>query len=172
MSFSLERAKTIYDSEEKLYQYALRILTRQMRTVAQLKRLLRAHAPNEERGREWVEAVVARLKSHGYISDKTYAEAYTHVRQTKHKLGKHRIEKELQQKGVHETIVTQATTTAFEGVSEREQIQAFLQRKRVAVPTTQKDTARVLRMLQRAGFGMGASLAYLRAWQKQATIKP
>lgn len=172
MSFSSARTKTLCPSEEELYQYALRTLTRQMRTVVQLKRLLRAHVPNGEQGRQWVEAVVARLKSHGYLSDKAYAEAYIHTRQTQQKLGKRRIARDLQSKGIHESVVEPAITSAFEGLGETEQLQAFLQRKRVAVPITQKDLARVLRMLQRAGFGMGASLAYLRAWQKQNSEEP
>lgn len=160
-------AKTLYDSEEALYNYAIRTLTKQMRTVAQLKRLLRTHTPPGEQGAGWIEAVVARLKNQGYLSDQNYAEIYTRVRQTQKKLGQRRITQDLQSKGIHESVAQQAVAQAFADVNETEQLQAFLQRKRVPVPETQKDMARVLRMLQRAGFGLGVSLTWLRSWQRK-----
>ena len=66
------------ETETELYEYALGALARRMRSVAELKRLLRQRVEIEsEIGRTLVELVVRRLKDQGYLNDAKSAAAYS-----------------------------------------------------------------------------------------------
>ena len=55
------------DSEDVLYEYAVGALARRMRSVAELKRLLRPRVEADtEYGKTLVELVIRRLKDQGY----------------------------------------------------------------------------------------------------------
>src|SRR5437899_8357488 len=69
-----KRPKRLYSDEDSLYEYAVRALGRRMRTVAELKRLMRQRAPEGEIGHLLVEMVVLRLKDQKYLNDTSYAE--------------------------------------------------------------------------------------------------
>ena len=56
-----KRTRRTYD-EAALYEYAMGALGRRMRTVAELKRLMRARVEGQPDGGVLIEAVVARLK--------------------------------------------------------------------------------------------------------------
>jgi len=58
-------------SEDELYEYAVGALARRMRTVAELKRLMRARIEGveSEYGQTLVELVIRRLKDQGYMND-------------------------------------------------------------------------------------------------------
>jgi regulatory protein len=77
--------------ELALYQYAIAALTRQMRTVAELKRLMRRRVEEGEAGESKVEAVVERLKQQRYLDDPAFASAYTRLRQENQGFGKRRV---------------------------------------------------------------------------------
>ena len=58
------------DSEDVLYEYAVGALARRMRSVAELKRLLRPRVEADtEYGKTLVELVIRRLKDQGYLND-------------------------------------------------------------------------------------------------------
>ena len=59
-----------------------------MRSVADLKRLLRRRAGSQEDGEQLVEAVVARLKDRRYLNDTDYASAYASYRRENEKFGR------------------------------------------------------------------------------------
>ena len=63
-----------------LYEYAVRSLGSKMRTVAEIKRLLRRRVEPDESGHAKVDAVVIRLKEHRYLDDTRYAADYTRMR--------------------------------------------------------------------------------------------
>src|SRR5437868_2017518 len=88
MAFS--RPKEI-DDENALYDYAIRSLGRRMRTVAELKRLMRQRVPKDERGHLLVEMVILRLKDQKYLNDTNYAAAYSAFRRDNEKFGKRRV---------------------------------------------------------------------------------
>ena len=76
--------------EAALYDYAVRALGRRMRTVVELKRLMR---PKVEAGEKSGDARVARRHrpaqgSTRYLNDTTYAADYTRLRQENDKFGK------------------------------------------------------------------------------------
>ncbi|HET8827408.1 MAG TPA: RecX family transcriptional regulator, partial [Terriglobales bacterium] len=79
------------ETEAELYEYALGALGRRMRTVAELKRLLRARVEADtEYGKTLIELVVRRLKDNGYLNDAKYAAAYSAFRRDNEKYGRRR----------------------------------------------------------------------------------
>jgi len=153
-------------SEDELYDYAVGALARRMRTVAELKRLMRARIEDadSEYGRTLVELVIRRLKDQGYLNDSQYAAYYSSLRRDNQKLGRMRVVTELKTRGVHGSVIEKAIDAAYEGVSDEKQARAFLRKKRLEKPKDQKQTARIFRQLARAGFGMKTIFTILKKW--------
>ena len=85
--------------EAALYQYAVGALGRQMRTVAELKRLMSRRVEEGEAGESKMAAVVARLAEQRYLDDSAFASTYTRLRQENQSFGKRRVQQELTRKG-------------------------------------------------------------------------
>jgi regulatory protein len=167
---AFNRPKKIYDTEESLYEYAVGALSRKMRTVAELKRLMRPRVPEGELGELLVEIVVRRLKDHNYLNDSSYATAYSSFRRDTEKFGKRRVITDLKVKGVHGDVIEKAVGDAYSGVKEEELARAFLRRKRLKKPEGNKDAARIFRALMRAGFGAGVSFKILKNWDVEDEV--
>jgi regulatory protein len=152
-------------TEDELYEYAVGALARRMRSVAELKRLLRPRVESEtEIGQTLVELVIRRLKDQGYLNDARYAAAYSSFRRDNEKFGQRRVITDLKAKGVHGEVIDQAVAAAFDEVNEEKQARDYLRRKRLAKPKNQKETARISRNLMRAGFGSKTIFAILKKW--------
>ncbi|MGA8341197.1 MAG: regulatory protein RecX [Candidatus Sulfotelmatobacter sp.] len=153
-------------SEDELYEYAVGALARRMRTVAELKRLMRARIEEAESeyGQTLVELVIRRLKDQGYLNDSQYAASYSSLRRDNQKLGRMRVITELKTRGVHGSVIEKAVEAAYEGVSDEKQAREFLRKKRLEKPKDQKQTARIFRQLARAGFGMKTIFTILKKW--------
>jgi len=164
MTFSRPKRRTY--SEDELYEYAVGALARRMRTVAELKRLMRARLeePESEYSETLVELIVRRLKDQGYLNDSQYAAYYTSMRRDNQKLGRRRIVTELKTRGVHGSIIEKALDDAFEGISEEKQAREYLRKKRMRKPKDQKETARIFRQLARAGFNTRTIFGILKKW--------
>lgn len=158
------RPKKVYDTEDALYDYAVRALGRRMRTVVELKRLMRQRVPEGEIGTLLVDMVVLRLKEQKYLNDAQYAAAYSSFRRDGQKFGQRRIVTDLKIKGVHGDVIEKAVTDAYSTVDEPAQARAFLKRKRLKKPENDKDTARIFRALMRAGFKAGTAITLLKNW--------
>jgi regulatory protein len=153
------------DSETVLYEYAVGALARRMRSVAQLKRLLRPRVEADtEYGKTLVELVIRRLKDQGYLNDAKYAAAYASFRRDNEKFGRRRVITDLKAKGVHGDVVDQAVDSVYDEVNEEKQARDYLRRKRLQKPKNQKEAARVFRQLMRAGFGAKTIFAILKKW--------
>jgi regulatory protein len=150
--------------EAALYEYAIGALGRRMRTVAELKRLMRKRVEDGNPGEAKVEAVVARLKERRYLNDTNFAADYTRLRQENSSFGKRRVQQDLIQKGVHADVIARTLDTAYENVNEEELARRHLARKRVRKPSNEKETARVIRLLVRAGFSTGVIFKILKQW--------
>ena len=159
------RPKKKFYSEDELYEYAVGALARRMRTVAELKRLLRARVEvDTEYGQTLVELIIRRLKDNGYLNDSQYAAYFSALRRDNQKFGKRRVVTDLKIKGMHSDLIDKAVDAAFEGVSEEKQAREYLRRKRLAKPKNQKETARVFRQLLRGGFSSKAIFSILKKW--------
>jgi regulatory protein len=162
MSFPRPR-KT--DSEDDLYEYAVGALARRMRSVAELKRLLRQRVEaGTEYGQTLIELVVRRLKDQGYLNDARYAAAYSSFRRDNEKFGRRRVITDLKLKGVHGEVIDKAVASVYGEISEEKQAREYLRRKRLAKPNDQKQAARIFRQLVRAGFGPKTIFTILKKW--------
>jgi len=153
------------DSEDELYQYAVGALARRMRSVAELKRLLRPRVEAEtEYGQTLVELVIRRLKDQGYLNDARYAAAYSSFRRDNEKFGRRRVITDLKAKGVHGEVIEKAVDAAYDEVTDEQQARQYLRRKRLAKPKDQKQAARIFRQLMRAGFAAKTIFTILKKW--------
>ena len=164
MAFS--RPKRRQYSEDEMYEYAVGALARRMRTVAELKRLMRARVeePESEYGETLVELVIRRLKDQGYLNDSQVcgvllfdAAGQSEIRAA---AGDHRIEDARRARDGDR----KAVGAAYDGVSEEKQAREYLRKKRLEKPKDQKQTARIFRQLVRAGFGMKTIFTILKKW--------
>lgn len=169
MPFSGTRARRKLDDVE-LYEYAVSSLARKMRTVAELKRLLRARSRPGEDGAMDVEVVIAKLKEQKYLNDSRYAAAYSQYRQSNEKFGRRRVITDLKAKGVHGDVIEDAVARAYNDVNEEQLARKFLDRKRLKPPQKQRDSARIFRMLTRAGFSSNTIFKILKKWSVEDEV--
>jgi regulatory protein len=164
MPFNRAKKKLVPLDELALYDYALKALGRRMRTVAELKRLMRTRVETGEQGEAKVEHVIARLKEQRYLNDTSYATSYARLRQENQSFGKRRVQQDLIQKGVHAEVISKTLDTAYEDINEEELARRHLERKRIQKPANEKEAARVMRMLVRNGFSTGVIFRILKKW--------
>jgi regulatory protein len=161
------RPKKRFYSEEELYEYAVGALARRMRTVAELKRLLRMRVEDAESeyGKTLVELIIRRLKDRGYLNDSQYAAYFSSLRRDNQKFGRMRVTTDLKAKGMHGDVIEKAVDAAYEGVNEERQAREYLRRKRLVKPKDQKEAARIFRQLARGGFGPKTIFSILKKWE-------
>jgi regulatory protein len=160
---AFKRTEKIYD-EAMLYEYAVGALGRKMRTVAELKRLMRERVKTQYDGQLLVEVVVAKLKEQKYLNDTNYAESYSRFRKENEKFGRLRVVQDLKAKGVHGDIIEKTVGAAYQDIDEEPLAREYLQRKRISKPVTQRDAAKVFRNLTRAGFQSRVIFRILKTW--------
>ena len=154
-------------TEAELYEYAVGALARRMRSVAELKRLLRNRVEADtEFGKTLVELIVVRLKDQGYLNDAKYAAAFSSYRRDNEKFGRMRVVNDLKAKGVHGEVIEKAVSSVYDDVKEENLARAYLRRKRLQKPKDgdQKQAARIFRHLMRAGFGSKTIFTILKKW--------
>ena len=153
--------------EAGLFDYAVGGLARRMRTVRDLRRLMRNRAEEGEAGERAMDAVVARLTELKYLSDTRFAADYTRLRKENEKHGRRRVQQDLAQKGVHKDLVAATLAKAYDDVDEVALAREYIARKRIKQPSgpdAQKQTVRVMGRLMRAGFSSSTIFKVLRAW--------
>jgi regulatory protein len=164
-------ARRKLETENELYDYAVGALARRMRSIAELKRLLRQRVDADtEIGKTLVELVIRKLKDQGYLDDAKYAATYSAFRRDNEKFGRRRVVTDLKIKGVHGEVIDKAVDAAFEEVDEEKHAREYLRRKRLKKPNDQKAAARVFRQLMRAGFGTKTIFNILRKWEIEEEV--
>jgi regulatory protein len=158
----MSRPKPLFD-EESLYEYAVRALASHMQPVSEIKRKLRRRASGENADL-LVEVVIARLKQNNYVNDQTYAATYTSVRRESQKLGKRRVISDLKAKGLKDDVIREAVDKAYDATTDEQQAREFLRRKRLSKPKDDRETARIFRMMMRAGFATRSIITILKKW--------
>jgi regulatory protein len=165
MTFARKSAKPRpFLNEAGLFDYAVKALGRQMRTEADLRRLMKLRAEPGDRGDAAIAAVLARLREYGYLDDAAFAETYARLRQENEKLGARRVRQDLQQKGVGTELIAQTLEAHYGQTNEETLAREHLERKRIRKPENEKETARVMRRLVAAGFSTGVIYKILRQW--------
>jgi regulatory protein len=167
MAFARPKKREPVD-EAGLFEYAVGVLARRMRTERDLRRLMKLRAEEGEAGVRAIDAVVIRLKELNYLSDTRFAEDYTRVRKENEKFGKRRVQQDLMQKGVGRELVSSTLETAYEDVDEVVLARQYIARKRMKQPSganAKKETVRAMNRLLRAGFSPQAIYKVLREWE-------
>jgi regulatory protein len=150
--------------EAGLYDYAVKALGRQMRTTANLRRLMQQRAEPGDSGESAIDAVLKRLKENGYLNDAAFAETFTRLRKENEKFGQRRVQQDLRNKGVPTNLIATTVDAAYAETNEETLARQHLERKRIPKPTNEKETARVMRRLVGAGFSTGVIYKILRQW--------
>ena len=158
--------------EAALFEYAVRALAAKMRTERELRRLMKTRAAEGPDGERAMDAVVARLKALNYLSDTRFAADYTRLRKENQKLGRRRVQQDLAAKGIAPATAATALTSAYEGVDEVALARQYIERKRMKQPggagvpreVREKETARIMGRLLRAGFSSATIFKVLRTW--------
>lgn len=160
------RSRTPKDYDEaSLYEYAIGALGRRMRSVAELKRLMRHKVAHQgELGDALIDLVIFRLKEQKYLNDAQYAAAFSSYRRDNEKFGRYRVISDLKARGVHGDVIEKAVSSAYDEVDEEKQAREHLRRKRLQKPADQKQAARVFRALLRAGFSSKTIFKILKTW--------
>src|ERR1039458_8078278 len=114
MPFKRKSAKPhAFLNEAGLFEYATGALGRQMRSEAELRRLMKRRVEPGEDGEAIITKVVTRLKEYGYLNDVAFAETYARLRQENEKLGQRRVRQDLQQKGVHSELIAETLESRY-----------------------------------------------------------
>jgi regulatory protein len=98
--FSRSRPRK-FDTEDELYDVALRALMRRAHSVHEMKQKLARRTDNEL----LVRVVMARLKENGQLDDQRYAQQFIRDRTQSRKQGQFRIRRELRARGVSDGVI-------------------------------------------------------------------
>ena len=156
--------------EPALYEYVVRMLARQMRTVTELKRLMSRRVEPGESGTTKIAAVVTRLVEQKYLDDGVFASNYTRLRQENQSFGKRRVQQELTRKGVKAELVASTVEAAYAQTSDQELVRRYVARKRIAKPQDEKQTTRLIRRLAAAGFSFAVISSLLKTWDIESEL--
>jgi regulatory protein len=151
--------------EEGLFEYAVGSLARRMRTERDLRRLMRMRAEEGEVGMAAMNRVVTRLVELQYLSDERYAANFARLRKENQSFGRRRVGQDLAGKGIAKELVASTIATAYEDVDEVALARAYCEKKRMKPPANEKETARLMGRLLRAGFSSTAIWKVLRGWR-------
>lgn len=88
----------------KNYIRAVDLISRRLRSEKEI----RDYAKRKQWTTTNTERVIERLKNHGYLNDKAFAETFVRSRQSAEKYSKRRIERDLHQKGIASNIIKDA----------------------------------------------------------------
>ena len=105
--FSRSRPRQL-ETEEELYDVALRALMRRAHSVQEMQKKLSRYTRNEL----LVRVVMARLKENGQLNDARYAQQFTRNRTQSRKQGQFRIARELRARGVADADINSAMETS------------------------------------------------------------
>lgn len=151
--------------EPELFEYAIGALSRRMRTVRDLRRLMKPRAHPGEQGERDMDRVCERLTELKYLSDTRFAQDFTRLRKENAGFGRRRVAQDLAVKGVGKELAAETLAAAYDDADEVALARAYCERKRIAKPADQKESARVMNRLMRAGYSSTAIFKLFRSWR-------
>jgi regulatory protein len=167
----MEERKVRKLSGEELWSYALKVLGGRAHSIGELREKLRRRA--DKAGD--VDGVIARLKDHGYLDDRRYAEGFAASRLSNEKLGRARVIQDLRQHRVAPALAESTVRKVYESVDEQGLIEDWIRRKYRLAPREglfqeDKDLAAAYRRLLRAGFRTGEIVRALKRFAKNPDL--
>jgi len=153
------------ETEEELYDVAVRALMRRAHSVHEMKQKLERRSNNKL----LVQVVMARLKENGQIDDARYAKQFARQRTEGRKQGKFRVARDLRARGVPdrhiEAALDEAAKETDEGAMVRQRIERKLRAYRGEID--EKKMASIYGSLLRAGFSSDVVRRELKAMLKE-----
>ena len=167
----MEERKVRLLAAEPLWVYALKILGGRAYSVGELREKLRRRA--EKAGD--VDDILARLKDHGYLDDRRFAENFASARLANDQFGKMRVLKDLRQRRVAHATAEKTVNKVYQEVNEEALIEEWIRRKYRLAPREglfqeDKDLASAYRRLLRAGFRTGEIVKVLKRFAKDPDL--
>jgi regulatory protein len=147
-----------------LLEYAVRSLSSKMKSIRDLRFNMSRRAEPGEPGLAAIDAVIAKLKDLGYLSDERFAADFTRLRKENQKFGRRRVQQGLMQKGIAQELAKSTLSMAYDDIDEVALAREYVTRKRMKKPTDDKQTARTMRRLIAAGFSTRTIWKVLRDW--------
>lgn len=154
--------------EPELFEYAVGVLSRRMRTVRELRRLMKLRAHEGEAGERDMTRVVERLVELKYLSDERFAQDFTRLRKENQRFGRRRVAQDLAVKGVGKELAERTLGAAYDEADEVALARTYCERKRIQPPAgvdAQKQSVRVMNRLMRAGYSSTAIFKLFKAWR-------
>jgi regulatory protein len=147
--FSRARPRKL-DTEDELYDVALRALMRRAHSVHEMKQKLARRTDNEL----LVRVVMARLKENGQLDDERYAQQFTRNRTQSRKQGKFRIARDLRARGVADNQINAAIEDAAATTDTVAMVRQRIERKMRSYrgEMDERKIASIYGSLLRAGF--------------------
>jgi regulatory protein len=153
------------ETEEELYEVAVRALMRRAHTVHEMKRKLERRSDNKL----LVQVVMARLKENGQIDDAKYAKQFARQRTEGRKQGKFRVARDLRARGVPDRHIEAALKETAEQNDEGAMVRVRIERKLRSYrgEIDEKKMASIYSSLLRAGFSADVVRRELKAIVKE-----
>jgi len=158
------------ETEEELYEVAVRALMRRAHSVHEMKRKLERRSENKL----LVQVVMARLKENGMIDDAKYAKQFARQRTQTRKQGKFRVARDLRARGIPDRHISSAleeiAQTSDEAAMVRQRIERKLRSYRgpdTSKKIDEKKMASIYGSLLRAGFSEDVVRRELKALVKE-----
>jgi regulatory protein len=156
---------------DALSDYAVRLLAGRAHSIGELRRKLERKAAQAAD----VEPVLARLKEHGYLDDRKFAESYAEARRGENRFGRNRVLRDLRERRVAPALAERTVEHVYSEVNEEALIEDFLRRKYRTAPREglfqeDKDLASAYRKLARAGFRAGDIVRVLKRFAKDPDL--
>jgi regulatory protein len=147
--FSRGRPRQL-ETEEGLYDVALRALMRRAHSVQEMQKKLSRCTRNEL----LVRVVMARLKENGQLNDRLFAQQFARNRTQSRKQGQFRIARELRARGVADSDIDAALEASAAEIDPAELVRQRIERKLKSLrgEIDEKKFASVYGSLLRAGF--------------------
>ena len=157
------------DSEDALYDFALKALMRRAHSVFEMHRTLERRADEKA----LVQRVLARLREHQYLDDARYAKQFVRQRSENRRQGRHRIARELRARGVPDRHIEAAIEEVLREVDAGAQVRKRIERKLRGLrgPLDERKLASLYGALLRAGFDSDTIRSELRAATKREVDK-
>jgi SOS response regulatory protein OraA/RecX len=103
------------DTEQELYDIALRALMRRPHSIKEMQRLLDRRASHKL----LAQVVLARMKENGQLDDTRYAQQFTRQRTEIRRQGKFKITRDLRARGVSDADIQSAVESSTDDESQR-----------------------------------------------------
>jgi regulatory protein len=156
------------ETEEELYDVAVRALMRRAHSVHEMKQELERRSENKL----LVQVVMARLKENGQIDDAKYAKQFARQRTEGRKQGKFRVARDLRARGVPDRHIEAALKETAEQNDEGAVVRARIERKLRSYrgEIDEKKMASIYGSLLRAGFSADVVRRELKAIVKEDVL--